>query len=100
MDKLHALLKNRGVTFSAAALGTVLAAGAVTAAPLGLAATVAGTALASVTTGGVTATLLKFMTMTKIKIAIVSSIAAAALAVPAVMQHQSIAKLREENQTL
>src|ERR1039458_7797914 len=57
LDKLHGLLKNRGVAFSAAALGTALAAGFVSAAPLGLAATVAGTALAGVATGGVTASL-------------------------------------------
>jgi uncharacterized protein (TIGR03435 family) len=100
LDKLHALLKNRGVAFSTVALGAALAAGAVTAAPLGLAATVGGTALASVATGGVTATLLKFMTMSKFKIAIVSAIAVAALAAPVVIQHQSLAKLREENQAL
>ena len=55
LDKLHTLLKNRGVAFSAAALGTALAAGFVSAAPLGLAATVAGTALAGTASGGATA---------------------------------------------
>jgi RNA polymerase sigma factor (sigma-70 family) len=100
LDKLHALLKNRGVVFSATALGAALTAEAVTAAPLGLAATVAGTALTSVATGGVTVSLLKFVTMTKLKIGIVSAIAVAALAVPVVMQHQSLAKLRRENQAL
>jgi len=100
LDKLQALLKNRGVALSAAALGAALAGGVVTAAPLGLAATVATTALGSAATGGVTTALLKFMTMTKIKIAIVSAIAVAALAAPVLLQHESIAKLREENQTL
>jgi hypothetical protein len=38
--------------------------------------------------------------MTKIKIGIVSAIAVAALAAPMMMQHQSLAKLREENQAL
>jgi RNA polymerase sigma factor (sigma-70 family) len=38
VEKLHALLKQRGVTFPAAALGTALASEAVTAAPVGLAA--------------------------------------------------------------
>ncbi len=95
LDKLHALLKNRGVAFSAAALGAALAAGAVTAAPLGLAATVAGTALAGVATGGLTATLLKSMTMTQFKIAIASAIAVAAVATN-VVQHQTIKGLRQE----
>lgn len=100
LDKLHALMTHRGAAFSAAALGAALAAGVVTAAPAGLAATVAGTALASAATGGVTATLLKFMTMTKLKIGIVSAMAVAALAVPVVIQHQSLSKLQEENQAL
>jgi RNA polymerase sigma factor (sigma-70 family) len=100
LDKLQALLKNRGVVFSATALGAVLAAEAVTAAPLGLAATVAGTALTSAAAGGITTTLLKVVTMTKLKIAIVSAIAVTALAAPVVMQRQSIAKLREDNQAL
>lgn len=100
LDKLHTLLKNRGVAFSAAALGTALSAGFVSAAPLGLAATVAGTALAGTASGGATAGLVKFMTLTKLKIAVGSAIAVTALAVPVVVQHQSLAKLRDENQTL
>ena len=100
LDKLHTLLKNRGVAFSAAALGTALSAGFVSAAPLGLAATIAGTALAGTASGGATAGLVKFMTLTKLKIAVGSAIAVAALAVPVVVQHQSLAKLRDENQTL
>ena len=100
LDKLHALLKNRGVVLSATALGAALTAEAVTAAPLGLAATVAGAALASGATGGVTASFLKFATMTKLKIAVASAIAVAVLALPMVMQHQTLAKLRVENQAL
>jgi hypothetical protein len=46
VEKLHALLKRRGVTFSAAALGTALAAEAVTAAPVGLATSLSAIALA------------------------------------------------------
>src|ERR1017187_3862176 len=99
LDKLHGLLKNRGVAFSAAALGTALAAGFVSAAPLGLAATVAGTALAGVATGGVTASLLKFMTMIKFKIALVSAVAVAAV-VADVVQHQTIKGLHQETVAL
>ena len=47
LEKLHVLLKHRGATLSAAALGTALATEAVTAAPAGLAGSVAGAALAS-----------------------------------------------------
>ncbi len=47
LEKLHVLLKRRGSTLSAAALGTALATEAVTAAPTGLSGSVAATALAS-----------------------------------------------------
>jgi RNA polymerase sigma factor (sigma-70 family) len=100
LEKLHVLLKNRGVAFSAAALGAGLAAEAVTAAPLGLAATVAGTALAGVGVGEAGAAFLKFMTMTKIKVAMITAVVAAAVVVPAVVQYQSVAKLRQDNQAL
>jgi RNA polymerase sigma factor (sigma-70 family) len=100
LDKLHALLKNRGVAFSAAALGAALAAEAVTAAPFGLAGTIAGGALAGVASGGAATTALKFMTLTKLKIALAGAIAIAAVAVPIVVQHQSLDKLREKNQGL
>src|SRR5215510_2265160 len=46
LEKLHLLLKQRGVTLSVAALGSVLATEAVTAAPAGLAAGVAASAVA------------------------------------------------------
>jgi RNA polymerase sigma factor (sigma-70 family) len=100
LDKLHALLTQRGVALSAAALGTALAAEAVKAAPIGMAASVAAVALGGAVKGGSILTFLKLMSMTKIKIAFVSAIAVAAVAVPVVMQHQSLAKLSEENQAL
>lgn len=46
LDKLHGLLQLKGVTLPVAALGTILAGEAVTAAPWGLATSVAGSALA------------------------------------------------------
>jgi RNA polymerase sigma factor (sigma-70 family) len=80
--EMRAFLEHRGVTFSATALGAALTTEAVTAAPAGLAAGIAATALASASAGsGVTLTLLKFMTMTKLKLGIVSAILAAGLGV-------------------
>src|SRR6266550_4475649 len=65
LDKLESLLKRRGVALSATALGATLATQAVTAAPVGLAISISGAALASATTGGGTAlTFLKIMGMT------------------------------------
>ena len=101
LDKLHSLLAHRGVTLSAAALGTALATEAVTAAPAVLAASLAGTALASTAAGGgTTLTLVKLMSITKVKLAVVSAVAVAAVAVPVVIQTQSAATLRKENQHL
>ena len=100
LEKLHVLLKHRGATLSAAALGTALAAEAVTAAPVGLAGSVAGTALASAAAGGgITATLVKLMTMTKLKTALIVAVIAAALT-PALLQHRALERLREENARL
>jgi RNA polymerase sigma factor (sigma-70 family) len=60
LEKLHSRLKHRGVTLSVAALGTGLAAEAVTAAPAGLAVTISSVALAGAAAGtGTTFTLLK-----------------------------------------
>jgi RNA polymerase sigma factor (sigma-70 family) len=100
LQKLHGLLNQRGLTLSAAALAAGLATEVVTAAPAGLATTIAGTALASAATTGTAVTAFKIMTMTKLKIAIVGSLAAAAMAAPLIVQHQSLSRLRDENQIL
>src|SRR5579863_7133442 len=55
LEKLHTLLKNRGVTYSAGALGMALAGEAVTAAPAGLALNISATSLAAAAAGGGTA---------------------------------------------
>src|ERR1019366_2718926 len=99
LEKLHLFLKHRGVTLSAAALGTALTTEAVTAAPVGLAGSIAGTVLASTAAGGgITVTLVKLMTMTKLKFGIISVIAVTGVATELVIQSQSQASLREENQ--
>jgi RNA polymerase sigma factor (sigma-70 family) len=101
LAKLQVLLKARGVTIPTVALGTALATEAVAAVPAGLAATISAAAVASAAAGGgITATLLEFMTKTKIQLGIISVIAVAVVAIPLAIQPQSRAKLREENQVL
>jgi RNA polymerase sigma factor (sigma-70 family) len=101
LEKLHKILKGRGVNYSAAALGTALAAGTVTAAPAGLAAAVAGSALAAAAAGGGSAlTLIKIMAMTKLKIGIVSGLVAAGLVATLVIDQQAQGRLRKDNETL
>jgi RNA polymerase sigma factor (sigma-70 family) len=74
LEKLHALLKRRGITSTASALALALAQQPAIAAPGGLAATVIGTALAStaaVGTGAVTtATVVGFMSASKSIVAV------------------------------
>ncbi len=100
LDKLQGILKSRGVTLSATALGTALAAEAVIAAPAGLAATVTGAVLAgsAAAAGGISATLIKVMAITKLKL--VASGIMAGLAAAVVVQTQNVAKLREQNDQL
>lgn len=80
LEKLRALLKHRGVTTSAAALGVALSANAVQAAPAGLAATISTAAVLAGSTVATTATaaITKAIAMTTLqKTVITVSIAAA-----------------------
>jgi RNA polymerase sigma factor (sigma-70 family) len=101
VEKLRAFLVRRGVTVSAGALAAALAGQMVTAAPAGLAAVVAGASLAGAASSGtLSITLLKLMTMTKLKIAAATLVVAAGVATPMVVQYQTTAKLRQENTAL
>src|SRR6267143_1158736 len=101
LEKLQSLLAKRGVTSTAAGLAAAIVAGAVASAPTGLAASVVTGALAVTASTSATALIaFKLMTMTKLKIGVISAIAVAGLATPTVMQHQTQTKLREENQSL
>jgi RNA polymerase sigma factor (sigma-70 family) len=97
LEKLRALLGQRGVTLTAAGLAAVLTAEAVTAAPAGLAVSVAAASLTAAAGTGIT--LIKLLTMTKLKTAIAATLLAAAVAVP-LLQNKSLNQLREENLAL
>jgi len=100
VEKLHILLKHRGVALSAAALGTLLTAKAVTAAPAGLAVTISNAALAGAVAGtGTIFTILKFMTMTNVKLSLAALVVVGALTT-SMIQHQEREKLRSENESL
>ncbi len=99
LDKLHGLLARRGVKSSAAALAVALGGHAVAAAPVGLAATVTGVALASggavaagTAAGGVWVT---FMSMSKLQLGISGALAVAG-ATGLAVQAQTNAQLRSE----
>jgi RNA polymerase sigma factor (sigma-70 family) len=101
LEELRSLLQRRGVTLSAAVLGTALASEAVSAAPAGLAATVCSGALTAAAVGsGTTFTALKLTAMTKLKVGILSALVIAGVATPLVIQHQSQVRLRETDSAL
>jgi RNA polymerase sigma factor (sigma-70 family) len=100
LEKLHVLLKHRGATLSAAALGTALATEAVTAAPAGLAATVTAAALsgtAITTTAVIAAT--KAIAMTTLQKTVITAALAVALGT-GIYEARQAANTRKEMQTL
>jgi RNA polymerase sigma factor (sigma-70 family) len=101
LEKLRGRLAGRGVTSTAAALAALLASQTITAAPAGLAVNIAGTAVASASAGaGSTLTILKLITMTKLKIGLISALVVAGVATPLIIQHQNEVNLHDENQSL
>jgi RNA polymerase sigma factor (sigma-70 family) len=87
LDKLRTFLTKRGVTATAALAG-VLSANAVQIAPTGLAATLASSAVAGAAGVGTTMTVLKLMSITKLKLA-VGVVLAAGVVTPMVVQHKN-----------
>jgi RNA polymerase sigma factor (sigma-70 family) len=94
LDKLHALLARRGITSTTGALTLLLAEHTVAAAPVGLAVTVSGAALAG-TAGGGSLAFWSFLSTPKL---LAGAVGAAALAVGigVVVQQQSTAALQDE----
>ena len=97
LEKLELLLKNRGVVLPAAVLAKALTTNVVNAAPTGFAATISTVALTSAATSTTAISFLKIMTMTKLKIGVVSAIAVAGLTTSLLLQNQAGAKLRERD---
>jgi RNA polymerase sigma factor (sigma-70 family) len=100
LEKLHTLLTQKGIALSVSALGAALGAEAVTAAPVGLAGSIAGAALAGVSAAGTSLTVLKLMTITKLKAGLLSIVVVAGVSAPLVMQYRAQQQLREENTAL
>jgi len=98
LQELEMLLRRRGVTLSAAALASSLAAGAVTAAPAGLALSIAGTVLAGAgAAGGTGLTSAKVAVIAKLKIGIVGAMVVVGVVTAIFLQNQSKPRLREES---
>jgi RNA polymerase sigma factor (sigma-70 family) len=106
LDRLRGVLAARGIHSTNEALAGSFASRAMVVAPIGLAATIATTAVAgaatatATATGAGTLTALKLMTMTKLQLTLVGAVVIAGVTTPLVMQHQSAARLRQENTAL
>jgi len=97
VDKLRLAFVRRGLTLSGTALGAVLTAHTLTAAPAGLAVTVTTTAVAgAAATSGLTLSVLKLMAISKLKVA-AGAILAAGVGTVLVLEHQEQTRLREQN---
>jgi RNA polymerase sigma factor (sigma-70 family) len=98
VQELATQLRRRGFALSAAALATGLAAGAVTAAPAGLALSIAGTVFASAgATGGAGLTTAKVAVMAKLKAGIVGGLVVAGVVTAIFLQHHSKGKMPDES---
>ena len=99
LQELAVVLKHRGFTLPAAALASGLAAGAVKAAPAGLAMGLAKAALASSgATGGITAASAKAVVLTKLKVGIVGILMISGVATSFWLQHLASGKRPGEKQ--
>ncbi|MBC8002671.1 MAG: sigma-70 family RNA polymerase sigma factor [Opitutaceae bacterium] len=99
--RLRPLLAKRGMTSTAAALVVILANQAVTAAPVGLAAKIVTTTVATIAVSSTTGlTLINLLTMTKIKAGIIGIVVATAIGIPVAMQFSTKAQLAREHETL
>lgn len=100
LEKLREMLRRRGIALSTTALASALGAQAATAAPAGLAASIAATSLATAAAGGGTAlTILHIMSMTKLQGGVIAAVTVA-LSIPIVMQYRANSELQAENTTL
>ena len=95
LDKLRAALVRRGITSTAAALGVALANQAAATAPAGIVASVTGAALAGAAVSGGAGAWVTFLTMSKIKVGIVSAIIVA-VAATGVVELRANRELRAE----
>lgn len=99
LDRLRGILAGRGLTTSASALASLLAAQAVQSAPLGLTASVIALAGTAGAVAPVTSTLQFLMASTKLKLGLAAAFVAS-VSTPLVIQHQTAAGLRRENEVL
>jgi len=100
LDKLRAQLIRRGLTTTGAALSAAISVNAVQIAPAGLATVLTAASLAGAgTASGISTTVLKIMSLTKLQLGIGASVIAV-LTASLIIEHQSQSALLKENEAL
>jgi RNA polymerase sigma factor (sigma-70 family) len=100
LEKLRGLLARRGITSTAAGLTAALAVGVATPAPAALAVTITSAALAGgAAAGSTTLTLMKLMSLTKLKVGLIGAMVVAGIALPA-WQQARLQRAEAENAQL
>jgi RNA polymerase sigma factor (sigma-70 family) len=99
LERLRGFIAKKGLALPSATLAGAISLQAVQAAPVGLASTVAFGATVASAGGTGTATLLKIMTLTKLKTIIVGATLVAAVSIP-ILQQRSLSRLRSEQAAL
>lgn len=104
LEKLRLIFARRGVALSATSIAGAISANSISAAPATLATSTIAIAGSSAVVTASTLTLvkgaLKLVTISKLKLGVVSAVIVAGLATPLVLEHRANAKLREENLAL
>lgn len=104
LEKLRKAFARRGVVVSTTALGVVLSAHSVSAAPAGLVASTVAVGVGSTIVAASTTTLvtgaLKLVTLSKLQLTAATALLVAGLATPLVLEHRANARLRIENLAL
>jgi RNA polymerase sigma factor (sigma-70 family) len=93
LDKLRTRLARQGVAVTGAALGICVSANAVQLAPHGMAITLTTTALGAAAKSGTLLTFLKILTMTKLKLGLITAIVIVAVTTPLIVHYRTGLKL-------
>jgi RNA polymerase sigma factor (sigma-70 family) len=100
LEKLRGTLARKGLTTTAATLSATISTHAVQIAPAGLATALTAASITGAgTASGISATILKIMSLTKMQLGIGASVIAV-LTASLIIEHQSQSALRHENETL
>jgi hypothetical protein len=99
LDKLRTRLDRQGLVVTCAALGMCISANAVQMAPDGIAVTLTSTALSGAAAkSGALLTLLKILTMTKLKLGLISAIVIVVVTTPLIVHYRASLKLGTSRQ--